>query len=680
MTDNQQILVELIGEINQICKEHGWRYFAAEKYALQAYRSHGFENDMMDFTIRMPLEDFQSFILWADDHLPADRYAESLHNNPKYPRLAIYYGNRNTLDFATNKWKIYKNHGIHITIEPLRYQAKSKIRQRISGIAETSWEVYADNTKAGKNRDRAHNAMSRIAGVVGQERLAGQIFKYCLNEDYAKTDQIYRKRRWKTRPKLYENDVFHDYIEVPFETTVLWIPADYETYFFEWKSNWRTYDLTEKSFSPIRRLVDSTMPFADYLEELRLEKIDEDDIWNTLSQYDARNKELVYLRKKRMKAWSKLFRSSDRYMYWEQYHDSKLYIQELIKSGKTDEVLEYLDPYIQSMFSYNNDSLGLCFDKDIFECVVKAYAIRSETKYVERMEQIRKRIPLKHFDEIKIKDHLGKEVERISMSGFRKATKEVVPAILEYLKRNVGDCVYMYVDIAKYGLENPNMDVWYDSNDEGISLVVMKYYDSIQVFTEEDTWDVESVSRLVSEIKPGMVSGRRDLIETLYPNNEEDYNLEIGYVFKLTNFMKFDDLVPIQRVGVEKCPEIAQFICTNDSIGGYYDVEDLTNQLTERIETGIGRSLVILGEDGQLKGHIATYAEFDGIATTAGLLAVDDGSGIPYGTMLESKLVHDLLDEGFDIYTFVTEDRRAKFFKVMKCEELNRYGKMTLKK
>ena len=83
MTENQQILVELIEEINQICKEHGWRYFAAEKYALQAYRSHGFENDVMDFTIRMPLEDFQSFIVWADDHLPADRYAESLHNNPK---------------------------------------------------------------------------------------------------------------------------------------------------------------------------------------------------------------------------------------------------------------------------------------------------------------------------------------------------------------------------------------------------------------------------------------------------------------------------------------------------------------------------------------------------------------------------------------------------------------------
>ena len=680
MTDNQQVLVKLIREMNQICSENNWVYFAAEKYALQAYRSHGFENDAMDLTIRMPGDDFLEFAMWAEENLPADRYAESLINNPRFPRVAIYYGDRNTLDFRTDKWKLYDNHGIHLTIEPLRFQARNKLRQKIRGITETSWEVYADNTKAGKNRDRAHNAMTHIVSVVGQERLANKLFKYCLSTKYSKTDQIYRKKRWKTKPALYESSVFDGRIEIPFEGTVLWIPADYETYFFEWKTTWNTYDMSEKTYNPVRRIVDSTVPFADYLEELRLENIDEDDIWSTLRRYVAQNKELVLLRRKRKKAWSKLFRSSDRFMYWKQFHDSKLYIQELIKSGKADEVITYLDPYIQSMFEYNNNGLGLCFDKDIFDCVVKAYEMCGDAKYVDRMEQIRKRIPLKHFDEIKIKDHLGKEVESISMNGFRKATKEVVPAILEYLKRNVGDCVYMYVDIAKYGLENPNMDVWYDSNDEGISLVVMKYYDSIQVFTEEETWDVESASRLVSKIKPGMVSGRRDLIETLYPNNEEDYNLEIGYVFKLTNFMKFDDLAPIQRVGVEMCPEIAQFICTNDSIGGYYDVENLTDQLTERIETGIGRSLVILGEDGQLKGHIATYAEFDGIATTAGLLAVDDGTGIPYGTMLESKLVHDLLDEGFDIYTFVTEDRRAKFFRVMKCEELNRYGKMTLKK
>lgn len=90
----------------------------------------------------------------------------------------------------------------------------------------------------------------------------------------------------------------------------------------------------------------------------------------------------------------------------------------------------------------------------------------------------------------------------------------------------------------------------------------------------------------------------------------------------------------------------------------------------------MGRNLVIRGEDGLL-GHIATYAEYDKYAVTAGLLSVQDGSNIPYGSMLESRLVHDLLAEGYTIFTFVTEKRRAKFFKLMGCKEYGRYGKMT---
>ena len=77
--------------------------------------------------------------------------------------------------------------------------------------------------------------------------------------------------------------------------------------------------------------------------------------------------------------------------------------------------------------------------------------------------------------------------------------------------------------------------------------------------------------------------------------------------------------------------------------------------------------------------HIASYAEFDKLATTAGLISVQDETNIPYGTILESRLILDLLAEGFEVYTFVTEKRRARFFKAMKCEEYGRYGKMTLK-
>ncbi len=262
---------------------------------------------------------------------------------------------------------------------------------------------------------------------------------------------------------------------------------------------------------------------------------------------------------------------------------------------------------------------------------------------------------------------------------MRLAAEADVKGICEYLREDVGNCVYLYIDISKYGLDNPNMKVWLDENDQGINLVVMKYYNSIQVYSRTEDWDMKPVSDLIEKEQVGMVSGQNWIIEKLYPTCGINYDLEIGYVFKLTNFKDFGSIVEIEKGTVEDMHECAALICANESIGSYYEVENLASQLRERIETGIGRSLVIRNDEGRIIAHIATYAEYDHIATTAGLIAEDDGSNIPYGTLLESRLVNDLLAEGFEIFTFVTEARRARFFRAMKCEELSRYGKMTLK-
>lgn len=263
---------------------------------------------------------------------------------------------------------------------------------------------------------------------------------------------------------------------------------------------------------------------------------------------------------------------------------------------------------------------------------------------------------------------------------MRKAENSVVKEICEYLRQDVGHCVYVYIDIAKYGLDNPNMSVWYDRDQEGdLNLVVMKYYDSISVYSRSRDWDIKPVCELIKKEQVGMVSGQSWIIEMLYPVCGDNYDLEIGYEFQLTNFREFPDIAHIEEGTIGDTLEIAKLICSDQSIGGYYEIENLAGQLAERIETGIGRSLVIRNKEGKIIAHIATYAEFDKIATTAGLIAQADGSNIPYGTLLESRLVNDLLAEGFEIYTFVTEERRARFFRTMKCKELSRYGKMTIR-
>lgn len=262
---------------------------------------------------------------------------------------------------------------------------------------------------------------------------------------------------------------------------------------------------------------------------------------------------------------------------------------------------------------------------------------------------------------------------------LKKVEQIQINSILTYLRKDIGNCVYMYIDIAKYGIENPNMELWCDTGSHEICLVVMRYYNSISMYSDQDEWDIDAVAELIRSYRVGMVSGKKSMIEKLIVQCNDLYDIEYGYVFQLNQYRDFkipDDL--IEDGTAEDVLEIATLICSNESIGGYYKIENLAMQLKERIETGIGRSLIIRRNQ-KIVAHIATYAEYEKIGVTAGLIAQQDSAGIPYGTILESRLVHDLLKEGFDIYTFVTEKKRAMFFNLMGCIELGRYGKMILK-
>ena len=45
---------------------------------------------------------------------------------------------------------------------------------------------------------------------------------------------------------------------------------------------------------------------------------------------------------------------------------------------------------------------------------------------------------------------------------MREAQEYDIDEIISYLENNVQDCLYMYIDIKKYRLNNPAMKVWFN--------------------------------------------------------------------------------------------------------------------------------------------------------------------------------------------------------------------------
>lgn len=256
---------------------------------------------------------------------------------------------------------------------------------------------------------------------------------------------------------------------------------------------------------------------------------------------------------------------------------------------------------------------------------------------------------------------------------MKQVTLKSLPNVKEYLKRDIPNCIYLYIDICKYGLSDPHVKFWIDEDESGINLVIMQYHNSLQLFSMSDNWDVYYIAKLIKENNYSVINAKVSMIARLLllcPG----YTLHHGAVFSCTNYRKWPDEILIEKPSIQDYPEIASLICS-DPVFSHYDKQDLEYQLIERALSNMGRSLIVR-ENGKIIAHIATFAEYDKIAVTSGLIVEKSYRDYPYGALLESALFEELLHEGFNVYTFVTEPSRKLWLKALKCKQVADYGKM----
>ena len=259
---------------------------------------------------------------------------------------------------------------------------------------------------------------------------------------------------------------------------------------------------------------------------------------------------------------------------------------------------------------------------------------------------------------------------------MKVAKKENLKDIIEYLKTDIPNCTYMYIDISTYGLDNPNIKIWFDEDNLGINLIIMRYYDSFQLFSCSDEWDIDRTMEILMKYKLSMISGKADMIERIYKHCNDIYKAIYGSVIRIESCKELECKDEIKLATIEDIPEIARLICTDDELGKHYTVDLLIAEMSERMRTNMGRSYIIK-KDGIIVAHTATYAEADNIAVASGLIVHKDYRNDFYGAILNGYMVKQLHSENREIYAFYLEDKMIKLLKAMHNSECARYGKLT---
>lgn len=246
--------------------------------------------------------------------------------------------------------------------------------------------------------------------------------------------------------------------------------------------------------------------------------------------------------------------------------------------------------------------------------------------------------------------------------------------ILKFLRPDLPNCIYLYIDIANYGISTDNIKVWIDEKNSDVSLVLMKYYDSIQLYSSNKDCNIDPVVCILKQHPVAMISGERSVVEKLASYCPQ-YHPTYGEVFLMDRYRKVVPDMEIQEAEPEDTKEIAELICQDKEIGGHYTTQILAKQLEERIRTHTGRSYIIR-ENGVIIAHTATYAEADGIAVVGGTIVHDAFRNTNAYMIVSNYMLEQLAIEGKKAYTFSISPKMIKYHGLVhtKCGE---YGKLT---
>ena len=261
---------------------------------------------------------------------------------------------------------------------------------------------------------------------------------------------------------------------------------------------------------------------------------------------------------------------------------------------------------------------------------------------------------------------------------YRLAKKEDASRILIYLEQDLKNCLYSYIDLKKFGIENPNLTVYFDESDS-ICCTALKYYEGLQLFDADGKMDVEATAELIKGLNSHIVSSTVDVIEKLYPLLKDTYEMEQGYVTEMLSMRLCEISEEVRPAELSEYDEIARLICSDEGVGGHYEPEELKNQLLTRLGEGMGRNYIIK-RDGEIIHHAATYAELDNLAVISGVITREDWRGKGIGTLAVRKLCHDLLQEGKKPCLFYYTKQAEGFYKKIGFEEGTGWAKLVLKR
>ena len=246
--------------------------------------------------------------------------------------------------------------------------------------------------------------------------------------------------------------------------------------------------------------------------------------------------------------------------------------------------------------------------------------------------------------------------------------------IVDFLKRDISNCLYIYADITTIGMDDPNLSFWIDEDESGVRCVVMKYYNSLQLYGSFSNDNYLWIKDSVIEKGIDRLSGAEADIKNIHELLKDDFDVHYGSIFSFESSTEVDH-ESVVEAGTDDVDGIVDLIMTDKELSGGYKRAELKKQIADRISSNAGRSFIIR-ENGMITGHICFLIETDLFCISGFAIVHPEHRNVQSALRLQRKVYDVAKDEGKEHYFFIDQPRRAKMFEKTGNPVVARYGKL----
>lgn len=261
-----------------------------------------------------------------------------------------------------------------------------------------------------------------------------------------------------------------------------------------------------------------------------------------------------------------------------------------------------------------------------------------------------------------------------------KCTKADEKRILQYIRGDYPSCLYLYLDLLKYGLESDSTDVYVQTEGEDIQALLLKYYSCLHVFSRENSFNAKELATFFTNNRFTMLYCTAETAKQVYmafsPEIKKKAVITKGWVAQIERVDREPRGLAVPALK-QDFDQIIRMIYEDEDIGRSYKLDELAKQLEERNQEGYARNLVIR-QDGQVIAHACTNAELKGIAVVAELLVKEGYRKRGYASEIWRTICSQLLSEGKEVYSFYYSEESRKLHKHIGFNEVCEWAKVVI--